>query len=403
MFNKKTLFFVTAMLYTAYILFPLLSDIITIPVWLPSILTVVVTLFLYPNAFRNKVFYWFLVYAVVLAVYLFMGRKLTIGIGTVEDEKKIFIEYAFLLPAIALFSVMCYLNDMRVIKQYVRWSIILLYVSFIVAVPLMQRYSSLRTAMDIHYYENMNIPGLPGYALMHAYTLFLPVMCYAIKVLRNGMKWMAFIGVVVLCYVIYDTFVTTSLILMISILIITWAYTGKNPGIFWFFVILSLLILYTFYLSGFFVLFIDWIRPVFEGTPVEVKLLDLRDSMTQGELTGSSIVVRREKHDSSWLSFLSNPLIGSGKVGEHSSLLDRFGGMGLFVGIPFVMIIVSYIKQMRVLYRTQFAKVFWGIGLVAGFVFLLEKGIWGAEGWLFYMVLMPMGILLLERKTQDYA
>ena len=398
MFNNKKIFVVVTLLYILYTVFPLFADIISIPVWLPSIASVLVIVLLYPNAFKNKLFYWFLVYAAVLTTYVLTGRDLTIGIGTVDDEKKIFIEFAFVLPAIAIFCVLYYLKDEQVNRRVAIWSMVILYFSFIVAVPLMQRYGSLRDAIDTGWAEKTKIPGLPGYALMHAYTLFLPVMCYAVKYFKGWRKWIALLGLFVLCYVVYDTFVTTSLLIMIGILSISLVYTGKNPGVFWFVVLLGFLILYTLYLMGFFITLIDWILPTFEGTPVAVKLHDIRDSMTMGELTGGSLVERRSLHRKSWKSFMSNPLLGGGEVGNHSSILDRFGGMGIIGGIPYIMLFITYIKQTKSLFQTQSAKVFWWIGLVAGAFFLYQKGIWGAEGWLFMMILLPNGILLFENK-----
>ena len=117
MFNNKKIFVVVTLLYILYTIFPLFADIFSIPVWLPSIATVLVIVLLYPNAFKNKLFYWFLVYAAVLTTYVLTGRDLTIGIGTVDDEKKIFIEFAFVLPAIAIFCVLYYLKDEHVNRR----------------------------------------------------------------------------------------------------------------------------------------------------------------------------------------------------------------------------------------------------------------------------------------------
>ena len=46
-----------------------------------------------------------------------------------------------------------------------------------------------------------------------------------------------------------------------------------------------------------------------------VKLHDIRDSMTMGELTRGSLVERRSLHRNSWKSFISNPLLGGGRSG----------------------------------------------------------------------------------------
>ena len=151
---------------------------------------------------------------------------------------------------------------------------------------------------------------------------------------------------------------------------------------------------------GFFISLIDWAMPYFERTPVEKKLLDFKQSMMEGRLTGGTITSRQNLHSISWNSFFQNPIFGTSIVGGHSSILDRLGGMGMVTGIPFLMIFISFFQQMRKLFNTNLAKAYFKIGLVAGFVYLYMKGLWGCESWLMYVVLMPMGLFSIETKMQ---
>lgn len=402
---KKRIFLLTALFYILYLLFPLFADIVSIPVWLPSMVTVAVIMALYPNAIANKLFYWFLVYVAVLAVYVLIGREITVGIGTVADSYKIFIEIAWVFPSVLICCVLLYLKDPEVNRRLVNWSTIILYVSFVVAIPLMLRYNSLREALRIEGVETIHIAGLPGYALMHSYTLFLPLMCYATKTLIGWKRIMAFVGLLVLCVVIYDTFITTSLVIALAILFVTFTYKGGNTTVFWLIWGFLLLVMYTLYLFGFFISLIDWMMPAFEGTPVESKLLDFRISMVENEVTGGTIETRMGLHKESWDSFMKNPLLGGGasSVGSHSSLLDRFGGMGFVAGFPFVMIIVSFIRQMVKLYETKTAKMIFWVGIISGLTFMYQKGNWGSEAWLMYIVLVPIGILTLENELLSYG
>ena len=84
---KKKIFLITALMYILYIIFPLFADSFRIPIWLPSMVTVAIMVCLYPKAFANNIFYWFVVYAVILALYVAFHRPLTIGIGTVVDNE----------------------------------------------------------------------------------------------------------------------------------------------------------------------------------------------------------------------------------------------------------------------------------------------------------------------------
>ena len=93
--SRKNIFLLISLMYIIYTIFPLLSDTVSLPVWLPSMASVVFLFVLYPKAFYNTVFYWFLAYAFVLWLYQTMGKPLTIGIGSVQDSKKLLIEYAY--------------------------------------------------------------------------------------------------------------------------------------------------------------------------------------------------------------------------------------------------------------------------------------------------------------------
>lgn len=395
---KKNVFLVTALLYILYTVFPLFADIFQIPVWLPSMATVAIFVYLYPKAFANNTFYWFLAYAIVLAIYVLIGRPLTIGIGTVQDRKKIFIEFAYILPTISISSILLFLKDWRVTNRLCKWSLFFLYVSFIITVPLMLRYNSIREALA-EQEMSIRIPGLPGYSLMHAYIVLLPVLCYGVKVFQGQKKRWTIVGLLILCFVVYDTFVTTSLIIMAFIVFMTLLYDKKRFNLIFIIIPLIALVFFVLYKAGVFISVIDWIMPWFENTPVEKKLLDFKKSMIEGSLSGGNIVGRQNLHAISWRSFFQNPFFGTSVVGGHSSLIDRFGGMGFVASLPFVMIFVSFIKRMVKMYDTKTAKMFFWIGTISAFIFLYEKGNWGCEAWLMYMVLMPMGILVYEKQS----
>ena len=397
---KKKIFLITALLYVLYTIFPLFADTFRVPVWLPSLAAVVVMIILYPEAFANKAFYWFLVYAIVLGLYVIFHHPLTIGIGNFADKRKILIEFSYIFPTVSIFSILCYLNDIELTRKLVNWSIAILFVSFISVVPLMQRYNSLREALN-EQGEGVFVPGLPGYSLMHSYTLFLSTLCYSFRVNKGTKKWWALSGIIVLCFMVYSTFVTTSLIIMVMVLFVSALYAPKRSDLFWMILCFVAIIVFILYKFGFFISLIDWIMPWFEETPVERKLIDFKASMLEGKWTGGSIVGRQNLHAISWNSFFQNPFFGTSIVGGHSSLSDRLGGMGLVAGLPFIMIIVSFMKRIVKFYQTKTARFFYWMGIIAGMVYLYQKGLWGGESWLMYIVLMPMGILTIESKVNS--
>lgn len=398
MTRKKRVFFITTLFYILYILFPLFADVLRIPVWLPSIAVMIVMLTLYPQAFSNKTVYWFLVYAFMLFLYVLVGNGIEVGIGSISDSRKLIIELAFIIPTLCIFSILYYLNDEELNNKIIRWTIIILYASFIVAIPLMRSYNSLRNAlMEQNSEESLNIPGLPGYSLMHAYTLFLPVLCYCFKSFKGRELILSLVGLAVLCFVIYDTFITTSLVIMIVIVLFSLLYNGNNMTSLYVSFGLIAILVFVLYKSGILIGIIDWMSPAFEGTPVAPKLEDFRASMTGGN-AGGSITDRQDFHGISWDSFLENPLFGGGHIGGHSTLLDRLGGMGLVVAFPYLMIFISAINRIKPSFRTKKTKTFFWVGILVGFIYLYNKGNWGCESWLIFLVLMPLGIQVFEKK-----
>lgn len=401
---KKKIFFIVALFYIVYIIFPLFADVINIPVWLPSIAMCAIIIPLYSQAYSNETFKWFLVYAAVLFLNMLVGRPLSIGIGSIADSKKFLVEMAYILPSISIFSVFAWMRDNELLSKLMKWTVVILFASFVVAVPLMLSYNSIREAMvEAENQESLRVPGLPSYGLMHAYTLFLPVFCFLAKFCEGKKKLLYFGGLAVLCFVIYDTFVTTSLVLMIAILIFTVLYFPKNQQQSLLVMFVAAVIFFVLYEVGFFVTLIDLIMPFFEDTAVEPKLIDIKNSMMQGHVTGESITARQEHHDVSIESFLSNPIFGSSQSEGHSTLLDRFGGMGIVVGVPYIMIIISFVKKMSLMYNTKKAKAFFKVGVLVSFVYLYNKGNWGCESWLFLMVLLPFGLLAVEQNMMTQS
>ena len=399
--KKKTAFLIIALFFIVESIFPLFNDLVKMPVWLPSLGTVLLLVILFPKAFVNKTIVWFGIYGLVLFSYLALGRPLTIGIGTVADSKKIIIEFAFILPALSIFSVLSYLNDMMLTRRLIKFSVIILYISFVVAVPLMLRYNSLREALYMEGLEMITVPGLPSYSLMHAYTLFLPAMCFAAKKFSGKRKTLFIAALIVLCFVVYDTFVAASLFIMIGVLAYTILFTKNRTNTFRFVFAFVVILFITLLLSGAFIPILDFFIPFFKGTPVIGKLQDIRDSMSSGSIVGGNLVLRMELHSISWQSFFENPLFGNSEVGRHSSLVDRLGGMGLVAFVPFVMIFISGVIRLLKMYRERISKDFFWLGVISAFLFLYFKGNWGADSWLMLFVLMPFAILVYEREDDN--
>ena len=140
--------------------------------------------------------------------------------------------------------------------------------------------------------------------------------------------------------------------------------------------------------------------PIFDGTAVAYKLQDIHDSMVFGSVQGESITGRMSYHQISKDAFFENPIFGIGKAGGHSKILDLLGCMGLLVFIPYFAIIWNTMKMQIRNISTQLAAAFIVCGYLAAAIYLYEKGIFGAPGYLIMIVVVPSIIKAFE--SEDF-
>lgn len=397
MFKKKNIFLVVSLLYILYTVFPIIPDVTGIEVWLVNLSTFVILLALYPRAFANPVMYWFLAYATILATYILFGKPLTVGIGLVQDSKKVIIECAFILPSISIYSILFYLRDNKIFKIISVSSILFLITSFVYLVPfILGKNTILRDAHHLQLYEHINTLGMPDYTLMHAYIIAIPALLYGIKVLNGMQKWVLITILSLFVFVILHTYVTTSLIITFGTIVFALLYDTKNKPRSLLIIFLAAFMLYFLHTLGAFVQLFNFLIRFFEGTSVEPKIESFKYIYMYGDVenAGGHITGRLNYHNMSWKAFAENFLTGgTSPVGGHSQLIDRLGGMGIICFIPFVMIFVTIIKRSLRIIKDKEQRVFYFLGLFSVFMLLYQKGLFGQEGWLFLMVLLP-GLLV---------
>lgn len=400
MFKKKNIFLVVSLLYILYTVFPIIPDVTGIEVWLVNLSTFVILLALYPRAFANPVMYWFMAYAAILAVYVIVGKPLTIGIGSVQDSKKVIIEYAFMLPSFSIFSILYYLKDYKIYKFIAGGGLMFVLLSFLYLVPMVWVNNEImRDTLNLKAEYGIDTPGVPEYTLMHAYILPIPALLYGIKVLEGRKKWLLFAVFVIFLYIILYSYVTTSIIITLGTIIFALLYDTNNKPKSFLFIFLTGFAVYMLHSAGVFIQLFDFLLRFFDGTAVEPKIEGFKYIYLGGDIesSGGHITGRMSYHDMSWLAFSENFLIGgTSPVGGHSQIIDRLGGMGIIPFIPFVMIIVSFIRMTLCIIRDKEQLIFYYLGLFSVFMLLYQKGLFGQEGWLFLMVLMP-GLIITFR------
>lgn len=398
--KKTTLFFWVSVAYIIYSIFPIFADVTGITPEIPALLVCVSVPLMYPKALSNKVFVYSIIYLSVLLLFLIAGRALSVGIGSLADSKKVIIEAAWILPAVMIYSVLQYLNDLTLRKSIAIVSLLLLIVSFCYLLPLLLANGYLLRENMHELTEDAVGLGLPNYTLMHAYVYIVPALCYACKVAINRKEKLLWLGVLaIFFYLIVHTYVTTSLVVtaIMFFSLLFYKYDSSN-GLKVFVLIAS--IVYVLYLLDVWSSIIGVLLPVFRDTAVEPKLIDIQQSLTVGHIEGASMEGRMNYHQISIDAFFKNPLFGDDSAATHSSILDRLGGFGLFGFIPFAMIFLSFIRSFKNAIVTNSAKFFWLCTILSVAVFLYNKGLFGAEGWLFFFVIAPSFLIYIQDKAE---
>ena len=401
--GRDKIFVAIIFIYLAYVLFPMVKDLLPIPVGYVNIVVTIMILLLFPKSINNKTFRWFVVYIMVLGLYVEMGKNLPhLGIGDYDSRRLLIIEGAFITPSLAIWSVLKYRNEYQLYKIVTVISLFFVIIEILYLTPLVFRYDSLlRSTVEGNY--DYHIIGIPRYALVHAYILISPVL---LMLFFDSHRWvkMFFLLVLLLFTIVIVKSDVTTLILILSlniILSILFYYNRNKVNLIAIGAIIGtgVFLLYeTGALYSFFETIGEWSR----GTLFSNKMFSMGEYYSGDYYAGNIVDDRNALHRQSWNQFTKNILTGDVPVGEHSSILDRLGGFGLLGFIPYISIIISFVKTERNSYSNIMANRFFILVIISIFILLYEKGIFGEEGWLFFLVICPSFFNLYNmRKTNQ--
>ena len=391
--KKEKIFLGAVLFYITYNAFPLFSSWLNLPVEYPSLFVSIIIIILYPKSLISSPIKWLLLYLSFMTLYALFGHVIFInGLDNrLPASWRIIIESAWITPAVAIFCALNYINKRKIYKIVGYGSVIILVVSLIYILPtITSLFNILRKNMESMGDEKLS--SLPGYALMHAYTLMIIPLFVAIKKTKKILRFFAVASLILLLYVITQTAITTSLFVAVLCILFISCYRAKSKYKSIIFFVILAFIVYFLYVDGFFLQVTDWLMPFFDETAVSNKLNDIHRSLVNETIQGGSITGRINLHNVSIGSFWANPLFGNGFVGGHSKILDILGGMGLCVFIPFIMIIITPLKYYIKKLNDEFSVYIIATFACAG-IFLYEKGIFDAEGWLFMLVIAPSSLL----------
>lgn len=400
LYGKDKGLILVSFIYMLYIIFPLFVDLTHIPVFVPALAVVGYVSVVYPFVYKFRPMRWLLVYISLLFLYSIMGKPIIIN-GVNSEQPflwRITIESAWIMPSVMIACILQMRNNKTLYRIFGYGFLLVLTMSFLYILPLIV---SSQNILRLSEYENeVSRPlGLPGYDLMHSYTLVLVPLCYMLRLEQNMKRRFLIMGLILLFfYVITQTAVTTSLMVSIFIFLFMVIYSEKNVNATVFGVLLMGGLIYALYFAGFFLWLVDSLMPIFDGTAVAVKLQDFHDSMMLGKIQGDSITGRMDYHQISKDAFFENPFFGSGQAGGHSKILDLLGCMGIVIFIPYFKIVWGTMKMQIHGLKEQLTSAFIVLGYFAAFIYLYEKGIFGAPGYLTMIVIVPAIIKAYESK-----
>lgn len=394
--RKEKYFVYITFFFILFNAFPLFSDLSHIPNQFACVFVVMALFFLYPKALSSKSAKWLVVYlSIAFFLSFFKYIHITALSSTLPAWYRLLIDAAWILPSLYIANVLAYIHKPCIYKIIGYGSVVLLTVSFVYILPMIMAYSNVLRE-DLMDELVVRPAGLPDYALMHSYAFMMVPMLLAIKLFKGKNRIIAAILAFIFAYVITRTSVTTSLFAMLAsaVLVVSYNNTKKHKSflILSFFVILFAIIYY----SGLLLKIIDGLMPFFDGTAVSYKLQDFHDSLVQGHITGDSLTSRADHHAASIEAFWSNPIFGGNMAGGHSKILDVFGTMGLLGGVPFLMIVWSSLKLSLSVVSDSYIKTFLYVSYIIAFIYLYQKGIFGATGWLFMTVIVPCCLYSLQ-------
>lgn len=389
---------VITLFYVSYMLFPLFSDLLQIPLGIPNIIVFVGIVLFSLKSFLHKDTLWVAIYLLILLSYALLGKQLpAMGIGDYESKRIVLIEASGILPSIALASAILYLNKPSIYKTITITSLFLLIASFTYLIPIIVSEPELLRQSDIK--GEFHVFGTPAYSLTNAYMLMVPALMYGIRTSKKWLLLFIIITTVLLCVVVYLSYVSTAIFLSAIAIVLAFLYNNNNEKKIITMIVICIVLLFL-YVSGIFEAVLDGLVSLFSGTAVQRKMEDLRNIFLHTNTGGGSLSTRQNLHEISWIAFKNDLLFGSLPVGGHSSILDRLGGLGLFGFIPYVLIFVYYYKRISLVLIDKECRFFWTLSNIITFVLLFEKGIFGAEGWFIYLVIIPVFLKAFNKKRQ---
>lgn len=187
--------------------------------------------------------------------------------------------------------------------------------------------------------ENYYKQGVGGYGFIYGCVfLFYAMLIWAKDIHGIGKLFTILLSITTFIMLLFASYTIAFLFSLIIILLFLYATSKRRLSIALFFTVFALIFLLRV--------------PILEGlqniaTQLELYWIENRiGQLIDSSVTGNITELRRyELYSASWVSFISNPLIGGDSIGGHSMLFDILGEFGVF-GLFFF--ICNFILLLRI-------------------------------------------------------
>lgn len=355
-------------------------------------LTIFIAMIYANGFFKTKAFVWMTLYLFVVLLNFMVGDSLF-------DSNRVIMEFiAFFIPSTLTYYFFRQ-KDKVLIKLLVIFFGVFLIESTIVSayansiIPEIMRLQSSATAATANAYilEPFVKIGLSNYILPHAIPVIIPGLVYVYGVSKGWMKYfyaLVLIAAWGLAYV--SCSFTAIMVATISSFLSLMVSRRDSKKSIRRIVITALLVTPVAFSSSIqlsILKSIDSIVPV--DNIVSRKIQDLEMSVVFGDAEGG-LQQRQEKYDMTIEAIQKNIVIGvdDAILGDHSSLLDRLGALGLVGMIPYFLFLFCQLKSIaRYLGNTQRLYFYIAIGCALIMLLLKNSSYWAM--WFLLFSLLP--------------
>ena len=352
---------------------------------------IMLSVILVPEFFRSKIFLWSVFYAAIVYMNHLFGDAYT------EDK--------LILDGLTMISCGC-LSYYYLLHDDTKSKRLLIILSLvIVGVDMLGTLLMYMVDPEIVRSDQMianggdnesTLPfyryGMVEYDVLHGLPVLIPPLVMWIRNKKTSFVWKVVSGLALVCLLIllYIGDATTPILLALFAVVVSLLIVQNNHKKSVQRMVVISLLASPFLVSDSFMLGILSSASKVTSGELQKKIEDASAGIKYGGLEGDA-GTRYELYEHSFNAFIENPIWGGDdldKLGGHSALFDRLGSFGLLGSIPWVIVIVLFIRFIYK-YIPYRARDYFIVGSFCFVALMILKNMSYFYTWFTFMVLLP--------------